>query len=75
MSIDKNVNHPDHYTSVKVECIEAVQAAMSSVEYMGYCKGNVMKYLWRYRLKGKPNEDIGKALFYLKEIERILKDE
>ena len=69
-----NVNNPWHYNQAGIECIDAIKASLDD-NYQDYCKGNVMKYLWRYRLKGKPNEDIGKALFYLKEIERILKDE
>ena len=69
------IQRPAHYASGDVECIDAIKASMSDIEYVGYCKGNVMKYLWRYRLKDNPNQDIGKALFYLNEIERILRHE
>lgn len=64
-----NVNHPSHYTAGNIECIEAIKASMSAEEFAGYLKGNVMKYIWRYRSKGKAQEDIQKANWYLKRLE------
>ena len=54
-----NVNHPDHYTgrNVGYECIDITQ-------YQSFCTGNVIKYLWRYRSKGTPLEDLRKARWY-----------
>ena len=60
-----NVNHPDHYTTGSIECIEAIKASMSKYEYLGYLKGNCMKYLWRFEKKGGL-EDLLKCEFYLK---------
>lgn len=62
------VNHPSHYTNGEIECIEAIKASMSKDEFLGYLKGNAMKYVWRYRLKGKPREDLEKANFYLNRL-------
>ena len=59
------VNHPAHYTSGGIECIDAIAASMTAPEYEGFLKGQVIKYVWRYRLKGKPVEDLKKAAFYL----------
>ena len=59
------VNHPDHYTGGDIECIDAIQASMTHLEFMGYLKGNAEKYLWRYRMKGKPQEDLEKARWYI----------
>ena len=59
-----NVNHPVHYTSGGIECIEAIKASMSTEQYRGYLKGNTLKYLWRYDLKGGL-EDLQKAIVYL----------
>ena len=58
------VNHPSHYVSGGIECIDAIKASMSTIEYQGYCKGNALKYLWRWRLKGGV-EDLKKARVYL----------
>jgi hypothetical protein len=59
------VNKPAHYNNGKVECIEAIDASMTEVEFRGYLKGNVLKYVWRYLYKGKPLEDLKKARWYL----------
>lgn len=59
------VNKPVHYNNGKVECIEAIDASMTEVEFRGYLKGNVLKYVWRYLYKGKPLEDLKKARWYL----------
>ena len=45
------INHPRHYTTGGVECIEAIKASMTPPEFEGYLKGNCLKYLWRYRNK------------------------
>jgi len=67
------IDHPSHYTQGGIECIEAIKASMSRQEFLGYLKGNAMKYLWRYQNKGKPAEDLKKHLWYsnrlLKELE------
>lgn len=58
------VEHPAHYTQGGIECIEAIEAAMPPEAYRGYLEGNVIKYLWRHRLKGG-REDLRKAQWYL----------
>lgn len=58
------VNHPDHYTTGGIECIDAIRASLGLKEFADYCKGNVMKYIWRYRHKGGV-EDLKKARVYL----------
>lgn len=59
-----NVNHPGHYCQGGIECIKAIEASMSPEEFQGYCKGNVMKYIWRFREKNGL-EDLKKAQVYL----------
>ena len=51
-----NVNSPAHYTQGGIECIDAIRASMSADEFAGFLKGNAIKYLWRYRHKGKKEE-------------------
>lgn len=58
-----NVNHPSHYNESGIECIEAIRASLGD-EFPAYCKGNVMKYLWRYQYKNGI-EDLKKATVYL----------
>ena len=57
------VNHPSHYCTGGVECIEGIRAALGN-EFPAYCQGNTIKYLWRWRHKGGL-EDLKKAQVYL----------
>jgi hypothetical protein len=62
------VNHPSHYTDGGgVECIEAIESALTSEEYRGYLKGNIQKYCWRERHKGG-TESLKKAQWYLERL-------
>ena len=58
------MNHPQHYTKGGVECIDAIRASMTQEAFAGYCKGNIMKYIFRYEDKGG-SEDLEKAAVYL----------
>ena len=71
----EKVNHPKHYNSHPsgIECIEIVR-------HYNFDVGNAIKYLWRHGLKheegiddkDKAVEDLEKAIFYIKdEIKRI----
>ena len=60
----ESVYNPPHYKQGKIECIEAIQSALTEEEFRGYCKGNAMKYIWRERHKGG-TESIEKAAWYL----------
>ena len=62
------VEKPPHYNTGDIECITAIQASMSLIEFQGYCKGNCLKYLWRYKYKSKPLEDLQKARWYLDKL-------
>lgn len=62
------VERPAHYASGDVECIDAIRASLGEHGFECYLKGNVMKYLWRYELKGRPLEDLRKARFYLEKL-------
>jgi hypothetical protein len=52
------VNHPSHYTSQEVECIEITQN-------LNFLLGNAVKYIWRFQDKNG-REDLEKAKWYLK---------
>jgi hypothetical protein len=61
------VNQPPHYRQGEIECIEAIEAALTPEEFRGYCKGNVIKYTWRERHKGG-GESLATALWYLRRL-------
>lgn len=60
------VNHPEHYEgSTSLECIDTMLLIFGREgAYIG-CLFNAYKYLWRYKNKGKPEEDLEKAEWYL----------
>jgi len=45
-----NIN-PDHYKRGNIEAIEAIKESMTEEAYLGYLKGNILKYLWRWDSK------------------------
>ena len=55
-----NVNHPSHYAKGGVECIDAIKSSMTPEAFAGFCKGNVIKYVFRYENKGGV-QDLQKA--------------
>ena len=68
------VNKAEHYNQGGIECIDAIKASMSPEEYAGFLKGQVIKYTWRYRHKGKPVEDLEKAQYYHNKLIELIKE-
>lgn len=57
------VTSPPHYTKGKVEVIDFIREQLGDDAFVGYCRGNVVKYMARGPHKGK-GEDYAKAAFY-----------
>ena len=72
-SMDEMVNSPPHYKYGKKETIEVIRDCMTEDEYHGYLKGNVLKYVSRYKFKGEPLEDLEKAQWYLNRLIKEVK--
>ena len=71
---EDNVNKPPHYNKGGVECIDAIEAMLTPEEFIGYLRGNTLKYRWRMRYKGKAIEDLDKAKWYDDKLSKYLKD-
>ena len=56
-----------HYLNKTVQPWEAMEAWFSEVEFMGYLKGNVVKYMARCNDKGGL-DDLKKAQHYLNKL-------
>ena len=71
------VNKPDHYTPKEgeIECIAYIEQVLGPEKFIGYCHGNVTKYLHRHTYKGKPVEDLEKAQVYLEWMLKAMKGE
>lgn len=61
------INHPAHYTTGKIEVIDYLQDKLPADMFEGFCVGNALKYLSRYRFKGGV-ADLKKAVWYLNRI-------
>ena len=62
-----NVNNPAHYGTGSIECIEYIKDFLTDEELTGYYRGNVAKYLHRWRYKNGV-EDLKKARWYLEAL-------
>lgn len=60
----KDLTKQEHYTNNGIEPIEIMRKNFSHDEFVGFCKGNVLKYLLRYKDKNGL-EDLEKAKIYL----------
>jgi hypothetical protein len=59
-----NVNHPSHYETNGIECIDAMKATQGVSAVQDFCICNAFKYIWRHKHKNGA-EDIKKAVWYL----------
>lgn len=56
------INNPSHYKGRNgLECVDVLQAFLTPEEFLGWCKGNALKYLLRAGKKGSALEDVAKA--------------
>ena len=65
------VNHPAHYTSGKIECIDYIMD-----KQLDFCLGNAVKYITRAGKKdpAKTIEDLEKAIFYVNYEIKMLRE-
>ena len=66
-----NVNHPSHYTQGGIETIDYLQAKLTKDEFIGYLKGNILKYMSRANLKNG-TEDYKKAQWYINKLIEVM---
>ena len=57
-----------------MEAIEAIKLVLTPEEFIGYCKGNALKYRLRAGKKDKLEQDIAKAETYVKFLKTAMKE-
>lgn len=62
-----NINHPEHYTEGKYECIDVMKEVLGFETVEDFCICNAFKYIWRHKKKNEL-EDLKKANWYLNKI-------
>ena len=65
------VNNPPHYNKGGIECIDGIQAMLTDEEFIGYLRGNSLKYRWRFPYKNGI-EDLKKADWYENKLLEVL---
>ena len=61
------VNFPSHYNKGGIGCIDAIKSCQGD-GFKYYCQGSAIKYIWRHEHKGKPVEDLDKAIWFLNKL-------
>lgn len=65
-----SVNHPEHYTYGKIECIDYI-----TDKQFDFCLGNAVKYITRAGHKQDAIEDLRKAIWYIEKEIEVLQNE
>lgn len=66
------VNHPPHYTGGAIECIDYIQDVLAEQEYIGYLRGQIIKYQHRLMVKENPLQDLQKLQWYARRLELFM---
>lgn len=75
MMTDEQIDHPAHYGGADnpFEVIKVLRAWLSREEFIGFLKGNVIKYQAR-AVKKAGAQDYAKAAWYATYLDRFMKD-
>ena len=66
---DDMVNHPSHYNTKGMECIELIEYMVFGLTgIVAVYVANIVKYLYRFPDKGHAVEDLKKARWYLDKL-------
>lgn len=66
------INSPPHYTAGGIETIDYTEAKLSLEGFLGYCRGNAIKYISRAGLKDDAAQDLRKAAWYCERAAKAL---
>jgi hypothetical protein len=67
------VNSPPHYGTGVIECIDYIEDFLTKEEYIGYLRGNIAKYLHRWRYKNGI-EDLKKSEWYGSRLIKVVEE-
>jgi len=70
--INNDVTRQSHYMDLKIQPLMVMLNDLSSDEFKGYLKGNIIKYVLRAERKNG-NEDYAKAAFYAKLLDEFVR--
>ena len=64
-----------HYCTDSIECIDAIRAALGKEGFIAYCRGNMLRYVWRLGKKDEDTVEAQKAIVYGKWIINTICDQ
>lgn len=70
---NNNIN-PNHYKNGKMDAIDIMKASLTNEEFKGFCKGLIIKYIYRADHKNGL-EDYKKAQWYMNKLVEVLENE
>lgn len=68
------VDNPEHYTFGGIETVDYLRAKLSKEEFVGWCRGNALKYLSRAGHKDEELQEYRKAAKYIEWIIDAMKE-
>lgn len=68
------VNNPEHYTFGGIETVDYLRAKLTKEEFVGWCRGNALKYLSRAGHKDEELQEYRKAAKYIEWIIDTMKE-
>lgn len=69
------VNHPQHYTQAEKETIDEMVILFGYEATINFCVLNAYKYKVRAPFKGKMEEDLKKADWYINKAEELKEEQ
>jgi hypothetical protein len=73
MNADKKQVGGTHYKDMPLQPWAVMEAVLTHPEFIGFLKGNIIKYSMRAGRKGATQEDIDKAKHYIEKLEEYKK--
>lgn len=74
MSADEVQVGGSHYKSMPIQPWSVMEVVLTREEFIGYLKGNFIKYAMRAGNKGDALEDADKARHYKQKLDEVLND-
>lgn len=68
------VDNPEHYTFGGIETVDYLRAKLTKEEFVGWCRGNALKYLSRAGHKDEEIQEYRKAAKYIEWIIDAMKE-
>jgi len=71
LSADEKQVGGNHYKDMPLQPWTVMEEVLTHAEFIGFLKGNIIKYAMRAGRKGATDEDINKAFHYIEKLKEI----